>query len=133
MSVLDDIPPEISPFCRAAEIKRRAASLGFDWTNVDSLLAHAEDELREIREAVASGDKAAITDEMGDLLFVVANLARFTGTDADTALEKGITKFETRFRRLEQLLQERGLSPQNADLEALWREAKILQHTWLAG
>ena len=92
MSFLDDIPPEISPFCRAAEIKRRAASLGFDWTNVDSLLAHAEDELREIREAVASGDKAAITDEMGDLLFVVANLARFTGTDADTALEKGVHK-----------------------------------------
>lgn len=126
MSRLDNIPAALSLMQQAAETKRRAATLGFDWLTVEDLLRHAEEELAEIREAVASGDKAAITDEMGDLLFVIANLARFTATDADVALSGAIEKFSSRFRCLERLLSERNLDPATADLGALWKEAKRL-------
>lgn len=124
MSVLDQIPTDLTPFKTAAEIKRRASTLGFDWTDLRHLLSHADEELQEIREAIASGDKAAITDEMGDLLFIIANLARFTDTDADEALSGAIQKFSRRFRCVENLILERGLTPQTADLESLWKEAK---------
>lgn len=123
-SVLDGLPANLTPFQRAAEMKRCAAALGFDWTDINRLLDHAADELREIREAVATGDRDAIIDEMGDLLFVIANLARFTSTDADEALGVATNKFERRFRRLEALMEARGLTPDTADLSALWREAK---------
>lgn len=126
MSVLDHLPENLTPFKTAAEIKRRASTLGFDWANLQHLLSHADEELKEIREAIASGDKAAITDEMGDLLFVIANLARFTETDADAALSGAMQKFSRRFRCVETLMTERSLTPQTADLEALWKEAKQL-------
>lgn len=126
MSVLNNLPTHLTPFKTAAEIKRRASTLGFDWANLQHLLAHAEEELQEIREAIASGNKAAITDEMGDLLFIIANLARFTGTDADEALSGATQKFSRRFRCVENLILERGLTPQTADLESLWKEAKQL-------
>ncbi len=126
MSVLDDVSPALPLMQKAAEIKRRAAAFGFDWLTVEDLLRHAEEELQEIKEAVATGDTAAITDEMGDLLFVIANLARFTGTDADAALSGAIEKFSSRFRCLERLLSERNLDPATADLGALWKEAKRL-------
>ncbi len=124
-SLLDNLPDDPSLFRRAATLKSRAGTVGFDWEDVHRLLDHAADELREIRDAVASGDKEAITDEMGDLLFVLANLARFTGTDAEDALRQATAKFERRFRHLENLMAARQLTPATADLGALWREAKI--------
>ena len=126
-SLLDLSPADklLSPFQRAAEMKCKASTIGFDWRDVDHLLEHAQDELNEIREAVKEGDTTHIQDEMGDLLFVLANLARFTGTSADEALLGAMKKFETRFRCLENLMSERGLSPETADLGALWKEAKI--------
>ncbi|MGL5139203.1 MAG: MazG family protein, partial [Beijerinckiaceae bacterium] len=112
---------------RAVKLQDKAASVGFDWPNVMDVIAKAEEELAELKEAVASGDRAHVQEELGDLLFVLANAARWHSLDPDQAIAAANAKFERRFARVEELLAARGRTPAMSDLaemDALWNEAK---------
>jgi ATP diphosphatase len=129
-SLLDGVPSTLPALMRAGKLSRAAARVGFDWPDVEQVLDKVEEELSEVRAALASGDKAAASDEIGDLLFAVANLARHAGIDPEAALAGTNAKFERRFRHVERALAAQGSSPQQAGLdrmEDLWREAKALE------
>jgi ATP diphosphatase len=115
---------------RAAKLGRRAGRVGFDWPDAPGVRDKVLEELREVDAAVAAADgghSAAVAEEMGDLLFAVANWGRHLKVDPEEALRGANSKFERRFRAMEGMARERGtvlrdLSPQ--EWEALWEEAK---------
>jgi len=112
---------------RAVKLQDKAAKVGFDWPSIGPVLDKAEEELGELREAAASGAQDAIAAELGDLQFVLANVARWSGLDPDMVLRQANAKFERRFKGVEDLLRARGKLPQDSTLEemdALWREVK---------
>ena len=112
---------------RAHKLQKRAATVGFDWPDAAPILAKIDEELEEVREAMAEGDKDHVFEEIGDLLFVVVNLARKSGMRAEEALRGANAKFERRFRYIEQACEKEGVSPESKsleELEALWVEAK---------
>lgn len=126
-SVLDGVPSTMPALTRADKLTRKAAKVGFDWTSTDDVIAKIEEELREVREALSGRDSAAIKDEIGDLLFAVANLARHVGIDPEQALAGTNAKFERRFRHVEGALALQGLTPADASLEQMeqhWLDAK---------
>lgn len=126
-SVLADVPLALPALMRAEKLTKRAARIGFDWPDVTQVFDKLDEEVAETRAALASGDADAVEDEVGDMLFVLANLARKAGIDPETALRRANGKFERRFRAVEALLAARGRSPGEADLEemeALWGEVK---------
>jgi len=125
--VLADVALGLPALTRAAKLGRRAAGARFDWGSAGDVLHKVEEECGELREALAAGDADAIGEELGDLLFSVAQLARHAGTDPEGALRAANAKFERRFRRMEAWLAEQGRSPSDAgpdELEALWARAK---------
>lgn len=133
-SQLDDITPGLPAFQKAAKLQKRAAKVGFDWPDTSMVFEKLAEESRELRAAYSAmrdeGDTNAVEDELGDLLFVVVNLSRFLGVDAEQALRRSNRKFERRFRYMETMLEERGerLSGQPVEqLELFWQEAK--QHS----
>jgi MazG family protein len=112
---------------RAQKIGNKAGKVGFDWPGWEGSFAKIEEEVREVSEAIRGGDPRAIHDEIGDLLLAVVNVARKLGVDAENALVDATTKFQRRFEVVEDLLVERGKTPQTSNLEemdALWNEAK---------
>ena len=126
-SVLDDVPLALPALSRAAKLQKRAARVGFDWQSWRDVIVKMDEEQAELLEAVESGDRARIEDELGDLLFSCVNLARFLDIDPETALRAGNRKFERRFAYIEQTLAAVGRHPQDAalaEMEALWIEAK---------
>lgn len=125
-SLLDDVPMALPALMRAEKLTKRAARINFDWPTPDEVLAKLDEEMAELAEARAEGDQEAIADEMGDVLFVMANLARKLGVDAEDALRRANAKFTRRFQHIERRLAEMGRSgPQPLDdMEALWLEAK---------
>lgn len=128
-SVLDDIPLALPALMRADKLTRRAARIGFDWPDVDSVLDKLEEEKQELALARAEGDAAHIAEEYGDLLFVLANLGRKLGLDPEEALRRANSKFERRFRAVESMAAEQ--SPKEplalAALEALWVAVKAAE------
>ena len=131
-SVLDAVPRTLPALLEAHQLTRRAANVGFDWENIDGVLSKLEEEARELREALQSKDRALIEDEVGDVLFVGVNLARFLKLDAEIALKKTNRKFSRRFRAMERKVASEGgsLAKLSTDeLEALWREAKAAEAT----
>ena len=130
-SVLDDVPLALPALTRAAKLGRRAASVGFEWPDVQGALDKTDEEVREVRAAIEQGTSAAaIEDELGDLLFCVVNLCRHTKVDPETALRKTNLKFERRFRFVETALQAQGRSLQDSSLEEMdryWDAAKQLE------
>jgi len=125
--VLDGITLALPALTRAAKLGRRARAAGFDWTRADDVLQKVEEECRELRSALAAGEAAQAREELGDLLFSVAQLARHLEADPEDALRSACAKFERRFRRIEHLLAEQGRHPPDAtsdELEALWARAK---------
>ncbi|MBB3046009.1 ATP diphosphatase [Litorivivens lipolytica] len=122
--VLDDIPTALPALKRAQKLQKRAATIGFDWQAVGGVFDKLDEERAELAEAIASGDKDHQAEEMGDLIFVVVNLARHLGLDAETVLRAANRKFEARFQQMEQLSDKSlgELSP--ATLESLWEQAK---------
>lgn len=125
--VLDGIALGLPGLTRAAKLGRRAGAVGFDWARADDVVGKVEEELRELRGALAAGDVGQAREELGDLLFSVAQLARHLETDPEEALRAANAKFERRFRRMERTLAEQGRHPRDAapdELEALWAEAK---------
>jgi len=126
---LDGVARALPALLRAEKIQKRAARVGFDWTSIGPVIDKIEEELGELRHELAAGqqDQARVADELGDVLFAVANLARHCKIDPEAALRSTNDKFERRFRYLEQRLAEQGRKPADAtleEMEALWQEAK---------
>ena len=126
--VLDGIPLALPALMRAEKLQRRAARAGFDWPRAEHVLDKIDEEIAELRAAIA-GPAAAerVGEELGDLLFACVNLARHLAVDAETALRSANAKFERRFHRIETLLAERGRTLEDAGLEEmdrLWNQAK---------
>lgn len=124
---LDDVPVALPALSRAAKLQKRAASVGFDWSDWRDVLAKLDEEKRELEAAIAANDADNIADEIGDLMFVCVNLARFLKVDPESALRATNRKFERRFRYIERALNEQGRDAKDASLaemDALWNEAK---------
>ena len=126
-SPLDGIPPHLPALMTAYKLQKKAAKVGFDWSEIDSVLAKIEEELLELREAIASNDKEGQADELGDLLFAVVNASRFIKADPEEALTRTNRKFIARFRYIEEQLSIKGKTFDQTDLlemDRLWEEAK---------
>lgn len=126
-SVLAGVPHTLPALTRAWKLQARASTVGFDWNNARLVLDKIREETQEIDEALASGDKAAIQEEIGDLLFVVANLARHVNADPEGCLNAANAKFERRFKGIEEQLETQGRSAKDVtldELEALWQRVK---------
>lgn len=124
---LGGIPAALPALTRAHKLTAKAAKVGFDWPDATQVIDKIHEELDEVKEAAATGRADRIEDEMGDLLFAVANLARHYGVDPETALRRTNAKFERRFRAIEDGLAERDRTLAEASLEemeALWVAAK---------
>lgn len=132
-SALDGLTGGLPSMTRALKLQNRAARVGFDWTDAKDIIGKVEEELEEVRQEfiVEAPDHGRLTDEIGDLLFTVVNLARKAGVDPETALRHTNRKFERRFRRVETLLHEQGQAIETATLdtmEAQWGRAKKEEH-----
>jgi nucleoside triphosphate diphosphatase len=124
-SVVDGVALALPALLRAAKISRRAARIGFDWPDARSVLPKIAEEIAEIEaELDGAASRAALEEEVGDLLFAVANLARKLEVEPETALRRATAKFERRFRDVEALARERGLGPDLDALEAFWQDVK---------
>lgn len=128
-SALDGVASALPALMRAQKIQARAARVGFDWPDAAAVLPKIAEELEETREAMASGDVAHQTEEVGDLLFAVVNLARKLDIDAEAALRAATDKFDRRFRAMEKMAGQQPTGPTFADLdldamEALWQAVK---------
>jgi ATP diphosphatase len=127
---LAGVPGALPALSRAAKLTRRAARVGFDWPDAGAVLDKLEEEAAELRAELLAADPARLRDEVGDLLFVLANLARKLELDPEDCLRSANAKFERRFESVEQRLAARGLAPSDADLDAMeaeWREAKAAE------
>ncbi|MFT3930097.1 MAG: nucleoside triphosphate pyrophosphohydrolase [Spongiibacteraceae bacterium] len=125
--ILDDVPVALPALSRAMKLQKRAARVGFDWNDWRDVLAKLDEEKTELQAAVATGNADEIADEMGDVLFVCVNLARFLQVDPESALRATNRKFERRFGYIERALAAQGRQLEHASLaemEALWVEAK---------
>jgi ATP diphosphatase len=125
-SVLDGVALALPALLRAAKISRRAARIGFDWPDARAVMPKIAEEVAEVEAELDGGAApAALEEEIGDLLFAAANLARKLDVEPETALRRATAKFERRFRRVEALAKERGIGPDLDALEALWNEVKV--------
>jgi len=124
-SVVDGVALALPALLRAAKISGRAARIGFDWPDARAVIPKIAEEIAELEaELDGSGSQAALEEEIGDLLFAAANLARKLEVEPETALRRATVKFERRFRRVEALAGERGIGRDLDALEALWQEVK---------
>lgn len=126
-SMLDGIPRSLPALHRAHLVQKRVARVGFDWDHVEGALDKLEEEIGEIRAAVAAGDIAAIREEIGDLLFATVNVSRFLDQNAEEILGETIQKFVRRFDELERRVHARGQKVSDlplAELDKVWEEVK---------
>ena len=129
-SALDGVPMGMPALTRAAKLTRRAARVGFDWAAPAEGIAKLREELDELEVEIAAGDLAKAREELGDVLFACANLARKLEVEPEDALRGANAKFFRRFAHIEARLAEQGITPAGstlADMEALWDEAKRLE------
>ncbi len=117
-SALDGVARGLPPLKRAIKLQKRAARVGFDWPAVDPIFSKLSEEADELRAAIEARDAAHMEEELGDLLFVLTNLARKLELDPDQALAASNRKFEQRFRAMEAIAREQGLVLEELDLEA---------------
>ena len=124
---LDDVPLNLPALSRAQKLQKRAAGVGFDWPNTDGVFAKIEEELGEVKAAMAEGQQAAVAEELGDLMFAVVNASRHLKVDAEAALRAASRKFEARFGYVERALAADNQTPDKASLaemDRLWDQAK---------
>ena len=124
-SVLDGVAKALPALLRAQKLQKKAAKVGFEWKTLPRVLDKLEEEIKELREALLSGDTEHTAEELGDLLFVLANFARMTGIDAETALRSANDKFARRFRGIENDFKVKHEDIKDASLEemeAMWVE-----------
>jgi MazG family protein len=129
-SVLDGVPRTLPALLEALQLTRKAARVGFDWGAVDGIFEKLQEETRELHEVLGASEKSAarIEGELGDILFVAVNLARFLDVDPEIALKKSSGKFARRFREMERIARERGTTfaqVPRGEMEALWEAAKV--------
>lgn len=128
-SRLDGVALSLPALMRAQKLQKRAAKTGFDWPSADAVWEKLDEEIAEVKEAIQSGEKSAIEDEIGDLLFTAVNLARKLGVDSEIALRTANRKFTRRFQNIENQVEkaksERPIEDYSLEeLEALWIIAK---------
>jgi MazG family protein len=126
-SALDGVPRALPALLRAHRVQTRAARVGFDWKQVSDVAAKVEEELTEVREAIAAGRREDVEREAGDLLFAVVNLCRFQGLSAEEALSAAVARFVTRFQAVEQRVAREGRRPADCtldELDAHWNAVK---------
>ena len=131
VSVLDDVASAMPALDRAAKLQKRAASVGFDWTEISGVLSKLDEEKLELEQVIRSGGKTEQHHELGDLLFTCVNLARHLGLDADASLRDANKRFESRFKLVEQsaALSNRKLSDCDSSLlDQWWQDAKNKQN-----
>lgn len=128
--VLDDVPVGLPALTRAAKLTKRAGRVGFDWPSVDEVFDKMAEEVEELRVELKAGDKEKAKEELGDLLFVMANLARKLEIEPEDALRGANAKFVRRFEFIEAELKKDGRTPEQSDLaemDALWDAAKAAE------
>jgi MazG family protein len=129
-SLLDDVPVGMPALTRAVKLSKRAAGVGFVWPTVNQVLEKLDEEVEELKVEIAAGDLSKARDELGDVLFVAANIARTLNIDPEDALRSTNAKFARRFRFIEVALKAQGKTPAESDLaemDALWDQAKAAE------
>jgi ATP diphosphatase len=129
-SVLDGVPVTLAGLTRALKLTRRAATVGFDWSDPKDVLSKLTEEAAELVDEINADDAEKMEEEYGDLLFVLANLARHLKVDPEAAMRRANTKFERRFRGVEAFLKANGRSPEQAtlaEMDALWDQIKAAE------
>ena len=124
------VPRELPALMRATKLQKKAADVGFDWSDVSGALDKLEEEISELRHAIAKGDAENTAEELGDVLFSAVNVSRFVKADAEEALTSASDKFLARFTTVERLANERGIDMNSAGLDvldSLWDEAKAAE------
>ena len=135
-SLLDGIPRHLPALMRAADVQKRAAKVGFEWEDAAGAHEKIAEELQEVAEARASGDRQKLAEEWGDLFFALVNAARYDGIDPEEALRQATDKFESRFRYIEAeaARRQRSLDEMSLqEMDALWDEAKSKERRALPG
>lgn len=130
--VLDDVPVGLPALARAAKLTKRAARVGFDWPSTAEVLDKLDEEVGELKAEIVAGDLDKAREELGDLLFVMANLARKLGVEPEDALRGANAKFVRRFAFIEAELAKGGRTPEQSDLaemDGLWDAAKAAERT----
>ncbi len=131
-SLLDDVPTGLPALTRAVKLQKRAARVGFDWSEAEPIFAKLDEEVGELKHEMANGGGAdRLEDEVGDVLFVVANICRHLGVDPESALRSTNSKFNRRFREVEKRLVDQGSSVEDAgleEMETLWQTIKQEEH-----
>lgn len=131
-SVLSGVPRSMPALLKASRLTEKAARVGFDWRRTDDVFDKLDEEIGELREAVGSGEAAKIEDEIGDLLFTIANIARKVAANPEEALQSTNRKFMRRFESMEKQVHERGQNLDQLTLEemdALWDAAKAAERS----
>ncbi len=129
-SALGNVPRAMPALARAQSISRRAAHLGFEWPNIEEVWAKVNEEMRELKEAAASGDKIHTGEELGDLLFTMVNIARFLDVESEEVLAQTVDRFTRRFQHVEARLRQANKEFDQSSLEEMdrhWDEAKKLE------
>ncbi|MBQ2972851.1 MAG: nucleoside triphosphate pyrophosphohydrolase [Clostridia bacterium] len=124
---MNSVPRELPALMRATKLQKKAADVGFDWSDVSGALDKLEEEIAELRRAISNEDSVNMAEELGDVLFSAVNVSRFIKTDAEEALTAASDKFLARFTKVEALAQERNIDMKTSSLEELdllWDEAK---------
>lgn len=126
-SALSPVPRSLPALLKAHKVQTQAARTGFDWEAAHQVVDKLDEEIAELKHALAGGDAAAVRDELGDVLFTVVNLARFTAHDAEEALNEAVEKFSRRFRALEARMRDQGRAFTDCtldEMEAGWQAVK---------
>lgn len=126
-SIVGDLPRHLPALLKADKIQRKVARVGFDWKHTRDVVAKVEEELRELKGALVSGDRKQFEEELGDLLFAAVNLARYEKLQAEELLDRCVTKFTKRFQEVERAVHHSGRRLEDCSLEeldALWESAK---------
>lgn len=129
-SLIGDMPRHLPALHKAHHLQKRLARVGFDWTQVHDVVAKIDEELAEVKQALAAGDARQINEELGDLLFAVVNLSRFQGLNAEEVLQRAVDKFAGRIRALEQRVRQEGRELAQcslAELDAHWDAVKAAE------
>ncbi len=131
-SLLDGIPSRLPALHEAFQLTAKASRVGFDWARLEDIVSKLQEESAELLEAHALQHGEKLADEVGDLLFVAVNIARFAGVDPETALHRTNRKFHRRFRYLERRIKESGRELKDAglqEMDRLWEDAKASEET----
>ena len=130
-SLLEGIPSKLPAILEAHQISSRAARVGFDWPDIEGIFDKLQEEMQELKEVISSGGEEGrrerLEDEIGDMLFVIVNIARYLKIDSESALKRANRKFKARFRYMESELAKQGKSLEETpleEMEALWQKAK---------